>query len=148
MEISGIVLSSLEELSSHDLVTVTIPEVLGSLKSYTFPLLSPELSSALVLLTLENSIGGGTTRTNIICHYRHRCHNSHHCHKHYSRNPFLKSHCTYTSCDFSIICQKTYFHIQNLLFILWLSKKRKEIFLMKEKMRILVVEPDTLCKGD
>ena len=59
IETSGTVLSSLEELSSHDLVTVTIPEVLGSLKSYTFPLLSPELSSALVLLTLENSIGGG-----------------------------------------------------------------------------------------
>ena len=59
MEISGTALSSLEELSSHDLVTVTTPDVLESLKSYTFPLSSPELLSALVLLTLENSIGGG-----------------------------------------------------------------------------------------
>lgn len=37
METSGTGLLSLEELSSHVLVTVTTPDVLESLKSYTFP---------------------------------------------------------------------------------------------------------------
>ena len=64
MEISGTVLSSLDILSSHNLVTVTTPDVLESLKSYTFPesLLFWDPASAatsFVLLTFENSIGGG-----------------------------------------------------------------------------------------
>lgn len=37
IETSGTGRSSLDILSSHDLVTVTTPEVLESLKSYTFP---------------------------------------------------------------------------------------------------------------
>ena len=78
MEISGTDRSLLYILSSHNLVTVTTPEVLESLKSYTFPesLLFWDPASAatsFVLLTFENSIGRGTTRISNIRGDWHCC---------------------------------------------------------------------------
>ena len=78
IETSGTGRSSLDILSSHDLVTVTTPEVLESLKSYTFSeslLFWDPVSAAtsFVLLAFENSIGGGTTRISNIRGDWHCC---------------------------------------------------------------------------
>lgn len=62
METSGTGLLSLEELSSQFFVTVTTPDVLESLKSYTFPessLLSTLAVASFVLLNFDSFIGEG-----------------------------------------------------------------------------------------